>query len=297
MRHPDGWTRREVAYDPVGNPVGESYFDASGAPVRDKNGIGRFERAYDAWGNLIAVAYRDERDAATKWTNGCYRSTWRFNRRNNVIEETCLGADGEPAERNDGPHRVTVERDEQDRVTLRIFTALRIKSGWPTRTIREYVDEQGRFRRAEFVDDNGVVRQARDVDERGRTLVMAYFDEQGRPMLGPGGFAKSKVLAYDEFGGADMVFEDEHGAPVEPAILVKGVKEGGAGARAGLRVNDVILRYGGRDIHYGTLAAAQRAPGPEPRELVVLRGNSLETLQVEPGALQIEIEPVPRPKV
>jgi len=94
-----------------------------------------------------------------------------------------------------------------------------------------------------------------------------------------------------------MVFEDEHGAPVEPAILVRVVKEGGPGEHAGLRVGDLILRYNGKDVHFGTLAAAQRAPGEGVRELVVLRAKSLTTLQVERGPLQIEIEPVARPKL
>jgi len=48
-----------------------------------------------------------------------------------------------------------------------------------------------------------------------------------------GGFAKSRVLTFDEFAAPDMEFEDERGKPVEPAILVD-VRQGGrTGARAG----------------------------------------------------------------
>jgi hypothetical protein len=192
---------------------------------------------------------------------------------------------------------VVIERDEQDRITWRTFYMLRDQRGWPTRIVRQFLDEQGRFRRAEYVDDNGVARLIRQLDEKQRITKTEYFDAQGRPERGPGGFAKSTVQAFDEFGGADMVFEDERGSPVEPAILVTAVTDGGRGAGAGLRVNDLILRYGGRDIHYGILAAALRAPGSDARELVVLRGNASVAMQVAPGPLQIEIEPVPRPKL
>jgi hypothetical protein len=57
----------------------------------------------------------------------------------------------------------------------------------------------------------------------------------------------------------------------------------------------VILRYDGRAIHYGQFAAAQRLPGTEKRELVIWRGNATEIIQVEPGPLQIESEPLARP--
>jgi hypothetical protein len=62
-----------------------------------------------------------------------------------------------------------------------------------------------------------------------------------------------------------------------------------------LRPYDVILRYGGKDLHYGQFAAALRAPGRVVREVVVLRGNALVRLQAEPGSLDIESEPVERP--
>jgi S1-C subfamily serine protease len=138
----------------------------------------------------------------------------------------------------------------------------------------------------------------RDYDERGRIIKIEYFDAQGRPEQGPAGFAKSRVIAFDDFGGADMEFEDEQGRPVEPAILVTDVKDGGPGARAGLRRSDVILRYDGKRIHFGIFAAALRAPAGSAgamRELVVLRGDALVTMRVEPGPLQLTIEPVRRP--
>jgi hypothetical protein len=275
--------------------VRERYFDATGAPVHDRNGIARYERSHDAWGNLADQTFFNERDNAVKGPNGCARIVQKFNRYNSNIDEKCLNADGEPAERQDGVSRVVVDRDAQDRVTLSTFYMLRVPDGWPTRMLRQYRDAAGLLRMAEYVDDAGVVRLRQDIDENSRAIGASHFDAQGLPQRGPGGFAKSRVLAFDEFGGADMVFEDEHGNPVGPAIVVTAVKEGRPGARAGLRPYDLILRYGGRDIHYGEFAAAQRAPGRVVREVVVLRGNSLVKLQAEPGPLDIESEPVERP--
>ncbi|HLQ91966.1 MAG TPA: PDZ domain-containing protein [Xanthobacteraceae bacterium] len=293
--HPDGWTRRDMLRDVAGNIVREGYFDGDGMPVRETNGVARWDRSYDAWGNIVDQAFFDERGAALNGPNGCQRIAQEFSRVNSIVGEKCLAADGTPAERNDGVHRVVIDRDAQDRVTLRTFHMLRIPRGWPTRVLRQYRDAEGRFRRAEYVDDNGVVRLVRDLDEHTRVTETAYFDEQGRPQRGTGGFAKSRVLAFDEFGGADMEFQDEGGNPVEPLILVTAVKDGGPGARAGIRANDLILRYDGRAIHYGQFAAAQRLPGTEKRELVIWRGNATEIIQVEPGPLQIESEPLARP--
>jgi len=293
--HADGWTRRAVDYDAVGNAVRERYFDAAGAPVRDRNGVARFERSYDAFGNLADQRFFDERDAAVAGPNGCGRIVQEFNRFNSNIDEKCLTPDGEPAERLDGVSRVVIDRDAQDRVTRSTFHMLRIPDGWPTRVLRQYRDRGGLLRKSEYVDDAGVVRLALDIDEKSRAIGTSYFGVQGLPQRGPAGFAKSRVLTFDEFGGADMEFEDERGKPVEPAILVTSVKEGRTGARAGLRPYDLILRYDGRDIHYGEFAARTRAPGRVVREIVVLRGNALVTLQAEPGALDVESEPVERP--
>jgi S1-C subfamily serine protease len=90
--------------------------------------------------------------------------------------------------------------------------------------------------------------------------------------------------------------EDERGGPVEPLIFVSGVKEGAPGARAGLRQNDVILRYDGRDIHFGIFAAAQRRAGPGTHELGVFRGREFVTLQVERLPLDLDLVPMRRPR-
>jgi hypothetical protein len=293
--HPDGWTQRAIGYDDAGNAVRESYFGNAGAPVRDRHGVARVERSYDAWGNVVGQSFFDERGVSAKGPNGCARIVLQFNRVNSNIDEQCLGARGDPAERLDGVSRVIIDRDDRDRVTRSTFHMLRIPDGWPTRVLRQYRDTEGRLRRVEYVDDAGIVRMLQDVDEQARLVAIAFFNVRGEPQRGPAGFARSRVLAFDEFGGADMEFEDERGRAVSPAILVISVTEDKAGARAGLRPYDLILRYDGRDIDYGRFAAVQRAPGREAREIVVLRGNALVQLQAEPRPLDIETEPVERP--
>ncbi len=299
--HPHGWARKELVHDAVGHLLRESYIYSygPGAPASEKPRIGRIERSYDAWGNVTTIRYFDEFGVAAKGGDfSCHQTRWRYNRRNLLSEETCLGADDKPSPRSDGSYRVVIARNDEDRILYRTFYMLRTPPGWPTSIDREYKDERNRLRRAEFLDENGVARMTRDYDERRRIIKTEYFDARGRPEQGPGGFAKFRVLAFDDFGGADMEFEDEQGRPVEPAILVKGVKVGGPGARAGVRRNDVILRYDGKRIHFGIFAAAQRAPAGAAgamRELVVLRDNALVTMQVEPVPLQLEIEPVRRP--
>ena len=97
---------------------------------------------------------------------------------------------------------------------------LRVPDGWPTRVLRQNRDTDGRLRKAEYVDDAGVVRLRQDVDDKSRAVATEFFDAHGQPESGPAGFARSRVLAFNDFGGADMEFQDERGNPVLPAILV-----------------------------------------------------------------------------
>jgi hypothetical protein len=190
---------------------------------------------------------------------------------------------------------VIFQYDDRGRVLHRTFHFMDTFADWPTPIIREYRDEQERFRRGESLNESGVVRLRRNYDESRRVVLVEYFGEQGQPELGPAGFAKSRALAFDEFG-ADMEFEDERGGPVEPLIFVSGVKEDGPGARAGLRRNDVILRYDGRDMHFGIFAAAQRRAAPGTHELGIFRGGEVLTLQVERLPLDVDLVPMQRPR-
>ena len=292
--HPTGWTRKEITYDAVGNALREQYRYEAGAPASQAPRLGRIERIHDPWGNTIRQTSFDERGNPIKGINDCHQVARHYSRANDIIDEACFDANGDPAEGKDGMHRVAVLHDERGRTLHMTIYYLRDRPGWPTRIVRGHMNEQGRLHRVEALDDTGVVRMAREFDERQRIIKVEYFDGQGRPELGPDGYAKSRVLAFDDFGGADTEFEDERGKPVELGIRVRGVKDGGPGARAGVRVNDLIVRYDGRDIHFGIFAAAQRAPGQAMRELVVLRDNAGVTMQVEPVPLALDIVPVPR---
>jgi hypothetical protein len=292
--HPGGqWIRKEIVYDTAGHAIQDQYVYGSGGSASGKARLGRIEREYDAWGNALHLKQFDEFGAPLVRADVCHHIARQYSRARDLTEEACFDANGKPAARSDGAQRVVLNYDDRGRVLHRTFYILDPPADWPTSIVREYRDEQERFRRAEFLNESGVVRLRRNYDESRRVVLVEYFDAQGQPELGPAGFARSRVLAFDEFG-ADMEFEDERGGPVEPLILVSGVKEGGPGARAGLRRNDVILRYDGHDVHFGVFAAAQRRAGPGMHELGVFRGSEVVTLQVERQPLDVDLVPMRR---
>jgi PDZ domain len=294
--HPEGqWIRKEIVYDDAGHPIRDQYDYGSGGPAPEKPRLGRIERTYDVWGNALHIKQFDEFGVPLMRADVCHHLARQYNRARDLVEETCLDANGKPAARPNGVQRVLLHYDERGRVLHRTFHFVDALADWPTLVIREYRDEQDRFRRGEALDERGVVRLRRNYDESRRVVLVEYFDAQGQPELGPGGFAKSRVVAFDEFG-ADMEFEDERGGPVEPHIFVSGVKEGGPGARAGLRRNDIILRYDGRDMHLGIFAAAQRRAAPGMHELAVFRGGEVLTLRVERLPLDLDLVPMQRPR-
>jgi len=140
--------------------------------------------------------------------------------------------------------RVVIDRDAQDRVTRSTFHMLRIRTAADAPS-RQYRDRGGSCANPNMSTTAGVVRLALDIDEKSRAIgtkaisVCRGCRNAGRPIW------QSRVLTFDEFGGADMEFEDERASRLN--LRSGDVRQGGrTGARAGLRPMILILRYTGR---------------------------------------------------
>jgi YD repeat-containing protein len=87
--------------------VVETYFDASGRPIKRKGlGAARVARAYDAQGNQLEVAYFNAEGKPTVAEEvGAARISWRYDAAGRRVEAAFFGADGAPVPRPAGHKR------------------------------------------------------------------------------------------------------------------------------------------------------------------------------------------------
>jgi len=99
-----------------------AYFDAAGAPVRDRNGVARFDVPMTPSAFLRTRGFSTSVTPRVAGPNGCGRIVQEFNRFNSNIDEKCLTPDGAPAGRLDGVSRVVIDRERPGSLKRSIFT-------------------------------------------------------------------------------------------------------------------------------------------------------------------------------
>lgn len=95
------------SYDDLGNKVAESYVDEAGQPTRHPDGYSRVEIAYDAWGRPIEKRYLGPDGETLCSAQGFARETFRYGRRGELLERKYHNENGGAASNGAGYARAT----------------------------------------------------------------------------------------------------------------------------------------------------------------------------------------------
>jgi hypothetical protein len=108
-------------YDANGNVMEERYFDKSGVPVLDKNGIAgkRWER--DDRGLPVAITHLDRDDRASPDNNGVAIIRQTFDGRFLLTRKLYFSADGQPVYDKSGAAGAAYERNAHDAALSETF--------------------------------------------------------------------------------------------------------------------------------------------------------------------------------
>ncbi len=199
-----------------------------------------------------------------------------------------------------GYAKLAMKKDDRGRLTEAAYFD---RKGRPARNEKGYVRialrydervglvEKNFYKGKRAPGENGHARVAVHYDARGDLVEMVFYDERDRPTRGPEGLAKMR----SRYAGAklgDQAFFDADGARLRREAVVARVLPGGPGERIGLKAEDVLVSYGGRDLesvaHFLGLRSGERRGGAS-RELHVLRGGKRLVFVVPEGALQVQL--------
>lgn len=204
MRNPDlGAAIEKVTHDSDGNPTSYSLFDEAGRLVAGKQGFTRTTMKYDRWGDVIENDYWDAYGRPVKTSGGYARSTSKYDAMGRWIEQDYFDENGKP-----------------------------IAVGGGAQSLRVTYDRNGNIAETGFFDHSGqrvtlaagYARVARTYDAAGNVLTESFLDRDGHPVNQANGAAQEQTT-YDASGyPIDLVFRDKSGAKVK-------IKEGYAETR------------------------------------------------------------------
>jgi YD repeat-containing protein len=193
----DGWSRSRMKYDAYGNIIELTFFDERGGPTVHKNGHHRMARTLDDRGNTVEERYYDVDGRATL-ASGCHVLRFRYDARDNAVEEKCLGVRDEPTANEQG---VAVTRLKYDEAGNAVDIAFFGASGQRVYGFQGYSRMTSRF------------------DARGNRLESAYFGTNDQPVPTRQGYSRDTVeydahdneIARSFFGtdGKPMVISDD----------------------------------------------------------------------------------------
>ncbi len=163
---PTGWRGER---DAAGNLVREAWFDASGKPARNEDGIACTTIRHDDRGNILEKSHFDENGKPLRAGDGW--ATWRgrYDAEGNLCEVEFLGTNGEPVLSRGGMAKILYRHDSAGNTIEQTFFGIDGKPG---------------------TDSYGISKVTSVYDARGFDLGQEFFGPDGKPMVGPTGFAK-----------------------------------------------------------------------------------------------------------
>ena len=291
-------------YDPCGRQIAEAYFDADGKPTLHTNGCAKITVKYDSRGNQIERACFDAEDwPATDESSNTHMWKAAYDECGNWTNWVYYGADGKPALSKDGYAMIRAKYDDRDnRIEWACFDA----EGRPTvnpadgsHMWKAGYDDCGNWTNWVYYGTDGKTAVVKDgyamvkakYDERCNRIEWACFDADGKPTVGEKGYAIVVTTYGEQRNVVARKFSDADRHPVEVRPYIVKVLPGGQGEEIGLRPDDVILAYDGKEVSLTTdLTNMVLAPGTGSRQIKILRVDQVLLFNVKPGRLGVMLD-------
>jgi len=212
---------------PDATQIIESYFDASGLAVEEKeSGVHQRQRTLDPRGFLLDESYFDATGAPTD-THGdnVHERRYAYDERGNQITEEFFGSDGKPV--NQKPlnfARVVYKYDDKNRVIEKAYFGddgtPQIPPNLGAAVIRQEYDAEGNLVRRQFFDGQGhpsphaqYGAPAIRIKVEGDTTIVTLRNDRDQPMKNPvnGYYAFSYKTSEDRPLSPTNLYYDRHG--------------------------------------------------------------------------------------
>jgi tRNA A-37 threonylcarbamoyl transferase component Bud32 len=298
----DGIAGKRFERDGRGDQVAWTNVGLDGKPaVGNRSGVARCTQAYDDHGNLLEFAYFGLDAKPAMIQHSFARCTLAYDERGNQIEQAWWDVDGKPwVDPWGGFAKETMKYDEHDnRTEVAYFgadsqPALHKSAGfaWSTFafddrgnvTERAYLGVDGR----PALDRRGVARVTRAYDENGNLVEESFFGTDGKSTPGNLGYVRASFTFDPDGNHTGSTYFGADGKPVRTRVVVKDTLTPAFAEQLplDLKPGDVLVAYEGQEVTCARLFVSRwrtQVPGPQPRELHVLRDGKPLTLSVPAG--------------
>jgi conflict system STAND superfamily ATPase/PDZ domain-containing protein len=311
-----GIARMTMRYDDRGRLLEGAFFDAANKLTTSPSfGCARLLYAYESHGEVSGIECRgpDGKLAATQLLGSVARVEaindvkgtprerkffdeadrlvlWRFDDEQGNLR---LDKDAQFAQR-------IVSYDEKRGADGQLYQLVTLRHDDPQEqelfTLSIIGDASGNEVKALYTrDDKPIVREGyhsrtSSYTAKGWLEEMRYFDVAGRPCLTDNGYARVR-FTHDEKGQVrKATYFDQAGRELATRVVIRAIAEESPAARAGLKVDDVIVRYQDRPIEIvEQLVDLTGREGTDVRQLVVERGGQQVSINVPAGRLGITV--------
>jgi hypothetical protein len=253
-----GYARRIYGYDAADRETESRFFDENGKLVRPKGQLYAIAlRTFDDHGNLIQTELFDENDRPTINKDGDHKTVGRFNERDRLIEIAHFDTGNRPRLDRDGVHKSVYAVDAfGNRTDVKHFGVdgnLKGNRQGIAHVVARF-DEHGRRIETAFfnekdepaVDAEGDHRWTAKYDEFGRRSDAAYFDKLDLAHAHPNGVHRWHAVFDDRGKRISLAEYDAKNRKLKSEVVAASVSVDGAGATAGIRRGDVLLRFDGK---------------------------------------------------
>ncbi len=294
-----GYSTQVQRFDAHGRVTLASYLDAAGKPAVRAGGYHAKRSRYDQRGRLVeeSVLGVDGELALYKQRYATMRQT--HDQRGNVLTRSYFDRAGKPTADFGTVSTYRTQYDARDR---RIATSFLGTDGAPT------------------LDHRGVAQERRSYSSRGDWVQTRFFGLQGEPAASKNGDAVVE-RRHNRFG--EVILKRHLGLKGElitetaidprraqqvrrglailrgrsPAlfhgcmgVVVSGVTRGRPGDKAGIRIGDLLLKFGRHKIlRAWDFWAPERKPRRGKTEVLLLRDGENLTVKVGPGSLGLHL--------
>lgn len=221
-----GWSSK---YDENGNEIERAFFDANGNNVPCSSRYAIWKSTYDNKGNELTTRYYNIGSILTLCTNGNAGKNYKYDERGNTIEEVSIGADGKYLVGHLVLRRKYDKYDNVIEETLFDYkNSPALNSSGYHKSIRIFDIRNQKLEERYFGIHNELVGLNHTkvaiykykYDSRGLILETDFFGTDNKPVIGNEGYAQMKN-SYDAMGRVvRQTYFNEIGMPTSSSVMV-----------------------------------------------------------------------------